>query len=235
MLSDAQGHPITGATAEAAAAYDEGARCFVLVHGDAIGCFDAAIQASPDCVMAHLAKGWALLLANDPAALTVSRGLVEKARQLSRNVREEAHLKALSQAVDGARAAAVAILDRHLMGAPFDLIAHQSAMMLDVYLGRIPLVRGRSARAMPFWSRGQPGYGCILAYHGFGLEEAGDYTRAEDESREAAQLEPLCFWPHHTVSHVMEETGRPEDGLRWMAEREPLWANPRHQFQVHIW
>jgi hypothetical protein len=71
--------------------------------------------------------------------------------------------------------------------------------------------------------------------HGFGLEEAGDYARAEDESREAAELEPLSFWPHHTVAHVMEMTGRPEDGLGWMTAREALWSTPSHMNQVHIW
>ena len=76
--------------------------------------------------------------------------------------------------------------------------------------------------------------GTMLAFHAFGLEEAGDYARAEEESREAAELEPLSFWPHHTVAHVMEMTGRPEDGLGWMAAREPLWSTPSHTNQVHI-
>ena len=71
--------------------------------------------------------------------------------------------------------------------------------------------------------------------HGFGLEEAGDYKRAEDESREAAEHEPLSFWPHHTVAHVMEMTGRPEDGLGWMVAREKLWSGPGHMNEVHIW
>jgi hypothetical protein len=48
----------------------------------------------------------------------------------------------------------------------------------------------------------------LLALHGFGLKEAGDYARTEDESRAAAELEPLSFWLHHTVAHVMEMTGR---------------------------
>src|SRR5258707_13015905 len=75
----------------------------------------------------------------------------------------------------------------------------------------------------------------MLAFQGSGLEEAGDYARAEDESRAAAEFEPLSFWPHHSVAHVMEMTGRPEDGLGWMAAREPLWSTPEHLNQVHIW
>jgi tetratricopeptide (TPR) repeat protein len=235
MIQDAQGHYLSGATAEAVATYDRAVRAFNLVHGDAIGLFDAAREAAPDCAMAHLGKAWVFTVANDPGLRTRAEGLVETTRALDLNEREQAHLAALSLLCEGARAAAVAVLDRHLMHYPFDLVAHQGAALTDGFLGRFHWVRDRSARALPFWSKDQPGYGTLLAIHGFGLEEAGDYPRAEAESREAAELEPLSFWPHHTVAHVMEMTGRPEDGLGWMAAREPLWSTPGHMNQVHIW
>ena len=38
-----------------------------------------------------------------------------------------------------------------------------------------------------------------------------------------------------SVAHVMEMTGRPEDGLGWMAAREALWSTAGHVNQVHIW
>jgi len=235
MSQDAQGHHLSGATAAAVTEYDRAARAFNLVHGDAIGAFDAAREAAPDFVMAHLGKAWLFTVANDPGLLTQAKALVETARSLTLNEREQAHLDALSHQVRGSRAAAVAVLDRHLMHYPFDLMAHQAATLADGFLGRFHWVRDRSARALPRWSKEQPGYGTMLAFHAFGLEEAGDYARAEDESRKAAELEPLSFWPHHTVAHVMEMTGRPEDGLGWMAAREALWSTPSHPNQVHIW
>ena len=235
MLQDAQRHHLSGATEAAATAYDQAVRAFNLVNGDAVGLFDAACQAAPDFAMAYLGKAWVFALANDPGLMTQAEALVETARPLRLNEREQAHLAALSHLVQGARAAAVAVLDRHLMRYPFDLVAHQGAAVTDGFLGRFPWVRDRSARALPFWSKDQPGYGTLLAFHGFGLEEAGEYARAEDESRAAAELEPSSFWPHHTVAHVMEMTGRPEDGLGWMAAREPLWSTPGHMNQVHIW
>jgi tetratricopeptide (TPR) repeat protein len=235
MTQDAQGHHLSGATAEAITAYDQAVRAFNLVHGDAVGLFDAAREAAPDFAMAYLVKAWTYAIANDPGLLTQATALVETVRPLRLNEREQAHLAALSHLVEGARAAAVAVLDRHLMHYPFDLVAHQSAALIDGFLGRFPSVRDRSARALPLWSKDQPGYGTLLAFHGFGSEEAGDYARAEDESRAAAELEPLSFWPHHTVSHVMEMTGRPEDGLGWMAAREAFWSGPGHMNQVHIW
>ena len=235
MIQDAQGHHLSGATEAGVTAYDQAVRAFNLVHGDSIGRFEEACQAAPDFAMAYLGKAWVFAVANDPGLLTRAKALVETVRPLRLNEREQAHLAALSYMVQGSRAAAVAVLDRHLMHYPFDIIAHQGAALIDGFLGRFPWIRDRSARALPLWPKDQPGYATLLAFHGFGLEEAGDYTRAEDESRAAAELEPLSFWPHHTVAHVMEMTGRPEDGLGWMAAREPLWSTPGHMNQVHIW
>jgi tetratricopeptide (TPR) repeat protein len=235
MIEDAQGHDLSGATAAAAVAYDQAVQAFNLVHGDAAGLFDAAREAAPGLVMAYLAKAWMFGVANDPGLLTEAGKLVATARPLPANEREQAHLAALGHLVGGARAAAVAVLDRHLMRYPFDLVAHQSAALIDGFLGRFPWIRDRSARALPLWSKDMPGYATLLALHAFGLEEAGDYARAEDESRAAAELEPTSFWPHHTVAHVMEMSGRPEDGLGWMAAREALWSGPGHVNEVHIW
>ena len=235
MIEDAQGHRLSGATATAISAYDQAVRAFNLVHGDAVGLFDAAREAAPGFAMAHLGKAWVFTVANDPDLRSRAEALVDTARSQPSNERERAHLAALTHLCHGARAAAVAVLDRHLMHYPFDLLAHQCAALTDGFMGRFHCVRDRSARALPFWSKDQPGYATLLALHGFGLEEAGDYARAEDESRAAAELEPLSFWPHHTVAHVMEMTGRPEDGLGWMAARETLWSSPFHMNQVHIW
>lgn len=235
MIQDAQGHSLSGASTEAATAYDEAVRAMNLVCGDAVGSFDKARAAAPDLVMAHLGKAWLLSMANDPGLLLQAEALVDTARTLQMNEREAAHLAALSHLVEGARAAAVAVLDRHLLNHPFDLLAHQVAALNDGFLGRFPWVRRRTARALAQWSKDRPGYPTLLALHAFGAEEAGDYALAEDRSREAAELEPLSFWPHHTVSHVMEMTGRPEDGLDWMAAREAHWSSPSHTNQTHIW
>ena len=114
MIQDAQGHYLSGATAEAVTAYDRAVRAFNLVHGDAIGLFDTAREAAPDFAMAHLGKAWVYTVANDPVLRTQAAALVETARPLKLNEREQAHLAALSHLCQGARAAAVAVLDRHI-------------------------------------------------------------------------------------------------------------------------
>lgn len=235
MLKDAQGHALSGATAESVASFDQAVRAFTLVYGDAAGLFEVARKAAPDFAMAYLGKAWLFTIAFDPGLAVQARKLLGSTENLPLNEREAAHGAALAQALAGARAAAVTILDQHLMRYPFDLLAHQCANLLDGFLGRFGWIRRRAARALPLWSADLPGFPTMRAFHGFGLEEAGDYARAEDESRAVADVEPYSFWAHHTVAHVMEMTGRPEDGIGWMTAREPMWSTPEHANRVHIW
>lgn len=235
MLKDAQGHALTGATADAVTELDKAVRAFGLVYGDVLGHYDAALKTAPRLAMAYLGKAWVLALANDPMLAGKAQTLVDAARTLPMNERERTHLAALDKTMSGARAAAVAILERHLMSHPFDLVAHLAAMMMDGHLGRFGLARDRSARALSQWSESMPGYGLLLSFYGFGLEESGEYARAEDTARHAAELEPHGYWPHHCVSHVLEMTGRPSQGLAWMDSREPLWSAKENNNRAHIW
>jgi len=235
MTKDAQGELVSGAQAESITLFDQAVRAFCLVYGDPLGLVDAALKISPGFVMAYLTKAWMLALPNDPALARIARKIIESAGTFAMNERERAHYAAVELAATGSRRAAVAVLDRYLMSHPLDIVAHLAAAFLEVYRGRTPWERDRVARALPFWSKDTPGYGIMLALHGFGLEEGGDYARAEDESRAAVDLEPHNFFPHHTVAHVMEMTGRPEDGLGWMAAREAFWAAPDNGMRSHIW
>jgi tetratricopeptide (TPR) repeat protein len=235
MIKDAQGQPVSGATEEAVVLYDQAVRAMNLACGDAVGLFDRARSIAPNFAMAHLGKAWAFAFARDPAMTGPLDSLLGTAATLAMNDREQGHLAALKHASASALSASVAILDRHLMRYPFDILAHQIAVFLDQFQGRVRWMRDRTARALPLWSKDQPGYDALLTFHGFGLEETGDYARADDESRAALELEPTNSFAHHTVAHVMEMTGRPEDGLGWMVAREPFWTREDHFLQNHIW
>ncbi|MGE3703023.1 MAG: tetratricopeptide repeat protein [Hyphomicrobiaceae bacterium] len=235
MIQDAQGQPLLGATGAAARHYDGAVRAYALSYGDTLGALDAALRDAPNLTMAVLFKAWVMVLANDVPMAAKARLVISAAREMEQGERERVHLAALAHAVEGHRHSATAVLDRYLLAAPHDLLAHAAAMFLDAFQGRFHRVRDRSARALPLWSKAQPGYGLLLAYYGFGLEEAGHYAEAETISRAAAKLEPHGYWPHHAVSHVFEMTGRPRDGLQWMTEREPLWSGNLNVSRVHIW
>ena len=214
---------------------DEAVRAMTLNYGDASGCLAEAREADPGCAMADLLEAWLLALTKDGAQLARARDLLSRVAEAGLTEREGRHLAALRFAANGRWASAVAVLDRHLMNDPHDLAGHQCALRLDGYLGRFHREAARAARALPFWSKDEPGYGIMLSFYGFGLEELGDFARAEGVARTAAELEPYGYWPHHTVSHVLEMTGRPEEGIAWMDGRLPYWSDPKCNNRVHIW
>jgi tetratricopeptide (TPR) repeat protein len=80
-----------------------------------------------------------------------------------------------------------------------------------------------------------PGYGVLLGMHAFGLEETGDYARAEEAGRRALDIDPADCWAHHAVAHVMEMQGRAQDGIGWMIAREAHWAGDDNFFKGHNW
>ena len=79
-----------------------------------------------------------------------------------------------------------------------------------------------------------PGYHAMLGMHAFGLEEMGDYIRAERVGRSAVEIEPRDGWAQHAVAHVMEMQSRQQDGIAWMRANPDAWTKESF-LQVHNW
>ncbi len=235
MAEGSRTHAGLSANAEAARHIDDAVRAVTLNYGDANGYLAEAREADPGCAMADILEAWLLTLTNDGAPLARARALLCGIGEAGLTEREAQHLAALRLAANGRWASAVAVLDRHLMEDPHDLAGHQCALRLDGYLGRFHREVARAARALPFWSKDEPGYGIMLSFYGFGLEELGDFARAEEVARAAAELTPYGYWPHHAVSHILEMTGRPDEGIAWMEGRLPYWSDPKCNNRAHIW
>ncbi len=80
MIKDRQGSPLSGATADAAARYDEAVRAFNIDRGDPLALLDQAIAAAPGFTMAHLFKGYLLAVATEPEANREARAIVAAGR-----------------------------------------------------------------------------------------------------------------------------------------------------------
>jgi tetratricopeptide (TPR) repeat protein len=235
MLKDRQSNPVSGATPEAVAHYDDALRAFNIYRGDPIGSLDAAIAAAPDFAQAHLLKACILALTTEPACVVDAARIAAAVRPLAMNDRERSQLAILDDLIAGQWSAAASGMDFHNMRHPLDLAALQCGHLMDFFRGSARDLRDRVARALPAWSADVPGYHSVLGFHAFGLEESGDYARAEEAGRKAIDLEPLDCWAHHAVAHVMEMQGRAEDGIGWMVARQPHWDGDTNFFKVHNW
>jgi tetratricopeptide (TPR) repeat protein len=235
MLTDRQGNAVKGATDEAVGFFDQGIEAFNLYRGDPLALLERAAERAPEFAMAHIARAWMLGLATEPAATAEARAVVGRVTALPLDERARAHLTALTPLLDGHWSAAAQALDRLNAQHPRDLLALQSGHLIDFYRANARELRDRIARVLPRWSADIPGHSILLGMYAFGLEECGDYARAEDYGRRALGEQPLDCWAHHAVAHVMEMQGRAEDGIGWMIAREPYWSGDDNFFKVHNW
>jgi tetratricopeptide (TPR) repeat protein len=234
-VSDVRGAPVSTANRVALDGFEHALRQFQCYRGDPVATIDQVLTEDPTFVMGHILKAavqismWEQSVVPE-VANTMSRlkGLGNRA-----NERERAFTAAIEAWTEGDWQGMRAKLDRHTIAFPTDALALQLGHLADFYHGDRDNLRGRIARALPYWTAEMSGYGFMLGMYTFGQEECGDYRRAEETGRRAVSLEPDDCWAHHAVAHVMEMEARQAEGIAWMEDRREYWAQPDNAFAFH--
>ena len=234
MIQDALGLALTGATPDSLAPYQAALDEFSCFIGDPPALVEQAIAASPGMPMAHLAKAWLHLLGTEPTGQAVAQEACAAAARLPVNERERLHLEAATLLCHGQWHEAGRVLEDLTLLYPHDLLALQAGHQVDFFTGDARMLRDRIARALPAWQAGMPGHHAVLSMHAFGLEECGDYARAEQQGRRAVELEPRDGWGWHAVAHVHEMRNEPAEGAAWLAPHADTWSAGSF-LAVHNW
>ena len=233
-IKDFRGDTVSGATAEALAHFEKALADFHCYYGNPFEPLDAAIAASPDFSMAHAMRAHLSLSGMEAAGLAPARESIAAAARTARTDREKQHVAAATALAEGRFDDAAERFEDILLEHPRDTLALQMGHLLDFYRGDARNLRDRVIRVMPNWSKDLPGWHAVLGMQAFGLEECGEYGKAEEAGRAACELQPRDAWAHHAVLHVMEMQGRTEDGIHWARSRVNDWA-PDNMMQVHNW
>ena len=235
-LTDCRNVPLSTDDPDALAGYETAVALFHGYYNDPFAAIEATLARHPDFIMGHCLRAALLASTTEKAALPMLRESVEAAEALApaANRREQGHIAAARAWLDGDFEAAVRRWGDVLFEYPRDSLALQIAHLGDFYLGHSAMLRDRIARVLPAWDEGVPGYGYVLGMHAFGLEETGDYARAEAAGRKAIELDPRDPWSAHAVTHVMEMQGRSADGIAWLEQNGPHWASD-NGFAFHNW
>ncbi|MFI8852414.1 tetratricopeptide repeat protein [Streptomyces sp. NPDC053499] len=148
--------------------------------------------------------------------------------------RERAHLCAASVWLGGDIERAGALLREINVGWPRDTLALVVGHQIDFFTGNADSLRDRIAGALTAWDEDDPHYGPLLGMFGFGLEESGDYARAEEVARAAVERQPCDVWGIHAVVHTLEMRGRFAEGIRYLDSRTRDWG-ANNMMAVHNW
>lgn len=233
MTATTRPHP-TGAQAEAVAQYDTACHQLRCLIEDPVASVDAALEASPGFVMAHVLKGYLHVLGTEPGGMPVARACHDATLTLGGTEQERGHIAALGHLADGRWHAAGRVLEDVAIADPLDAVALQVGHQIDFFTGQTRMLRDRIVRALPAWDRSMPAYHAILGMHAFGLEENAQYAEAEARGRLGAELQPRDGWSRHAVAHVLEMQGRQHDGIAWMTSHPDAWSRDSF-FAVHNW
>lgn len=234
MVKDHHGHELSGASATAAELYQKALTAQHCYAGDGFGAVQAAIEDSPHFVMAHVLKAYMTLVGSNAQTVALGVAAFEAARDLPATTREQGHLAAVGALVRGEIRTAARALEDVSLAHPHDVLALQVGQTMDFLLGDARMKRDRIGRVRPHWTRDMPDYHAILGLHAFGLEECGQYERAEEAGREAIALQPRNNWAQHAVAHVLIMQGRHAEGVRWMLHENAAWQ-PEATLGVHNW
>lgn len=230
---DIHGLGLTGATEPASGRYETAVAELQCYRGDPVASVEAALAEAPGFAMAHVLHGWLHLLETEPGGLPVAREDHANALRHARTDRERGHASAIGHVLDGRWHAGARVLEDVTIAHPRDALGLLSGHMIDFLTGQSRMLRDRIARALPYWDAARPGYHSLLGMHAFGLEETGDYARAEAAGRQGVDLEPRDGWSQHAVAHVLEMQNRQAEGIAWMRGNDG-WTGDSF-FQVHNW
>jgi len=235
-LTDRRGVAVSTDNRQSLDRYEQAVDLLHSYFNDPLAAIDQALAEDPTFVMGHCFRAGLLTTTTDRAAEPMLRESVEAGEALAAkaNDRERGHLAAARAWLDSDFEQAVTRYGDIAIDYPRDSLALQLAHLGDFYLGQSSQLRDRIARALCDWDESVPGYGYVLGMHAFGLEEMGDYGRAEERARRALALNPRDPWAVHAGAHVMEMQGRLGDGVHWLTSRTKDWA-PDNGFAFHNW
>ncbi len=236
-LSDARGVPTSATNPKSLEILESAIRQFQCYRGDAVETIDRALADDPDFVAGHIFRAEMHTMLWEKTVLPEVEAELDRLHALAGKAteRERAHIAAIAGWAAGDWEGMSARLDRIVADEPRDVVALQVGHLSDFFLGNRDNLRGRVARALPAYTRDDPGYGFLLGMAAFGLEECGDYGAAEDAGRQAIDLEPDDCWAQHAVCHIMEMQARQEEGIAFMEGRRAHWAQDDNAFAFHNW
>lgn len=215
---------------------DQGLWSFRSFQGDPAEAAELAIAANPKLVAAHLLKACALFTTSERAYLTEIGTSVDLALQLwdAASESEQFVIRALQQLCKGDWAQASGLFDAALCSEPENIVALQTAHLLDFFRGDSRSLRNRVARVLPMLDEDSPHYSFVLGMYAFGLEECNEFSKAEEIGRRAIELNPNDAWATHAVAHVMEMQGRSHEGVQWLANTAVHWQQD-NGLACHNW
>jgi hypothetical protein len=239
VTRDHFGLAISSGTARSTAAYEQSLTLLHGFFGNPLAVIDAALAEEPEFLAGHALRAALLITSGEKRAVPELRATVERAEALIArgrgNPRERAHIAAARLWLDGDFVRASDAYNRLALEHPRDMLAQQVSHLCNFYFGRATWLRDHPAAALPHFRADEPPRGFLLGMQAFGLEECGEYARAEEAARAALALNRRDPWAVHAGAHCFEMQGHSSEGIAWLQERVADWSEDNALAVHNFW
>ena len=234
-LPDRRGLPVSAGNQRVVDFFDDAVDDVLGFGGNSERYLSEAFDLDEGFVLGHCLTALNSVIGNASSGLDQAKNSIDRASRAvdSASDREQLHLSAVKAWFESDLALASRLYQEIQLNHPTDLMALFAGHWLDFYLGDAKALMGRVDRALSDWGDSTPGYGYVLGMYAFGLEENGRYQEAEALGRQSVELNPQDAWGVHSVTHVMEMTGRAEEGIEWLESTLPGWGSST--MKLHNW
>lgn len=219
---DLSGDPISVASDAARAAWNDTLEALMAHAASTPEHLARTLAADPDFALAHAAKGLMLLSLARAELVPPARDCLARAQAATRlrpaTRREMMVVEALALWLGDAPRQAAELLESILHAHPLDVLALKLSHGLRFMLGDQAQMLASLRLVAPGFSETHPLAGFVHGCHAFALEEQGFYAEAERAGRRAVALSPRDAWGRHAVAHVLEMTGRVDEGIAWLGD-----------------
>jgi tetratricopeptide (TPR) repeat protein len=201
---------------------------------EVVGLAGTLVSEQPDFAMGNALMAYLCLTATDVPELDAARAAHEAMIATSLDERESTHAAAIGAWLAGDWHGASSILDELLFSWPTDVLALQVGHQLDFFLGDARNLRDRPGRALDSIGSDDPRAAAVRGMYAFGLEENGQYEKAEEFGMAAIDVHPDDVWAIHAVVHTFEMRGQIDRGIPFLRSRVDDWGSG-NLFVVHNW
>ncbi|KZL19254.1 hypothetical protein PsAD2_02005 [Pseudovibrio axinellae] len=201
-------------------------------------CLAQTLEADPDFAMAQATRGlFCLLLGRREMTATAfeAYAIADQCRRDTQVTdREHAVVDALNDWLHGSLSKAAERLDEVLLKYPRDALIMKLVHAIRFVLGQPSRMRSSIEGVISAYEDEHVAKGYVLGCYAFSLEESGDFEKAERVGRNAVEIQHDDAWGLHAVAHVLDMTGKSEEGIKWLDDRPQAWEHCNN-FGYHVW
>lgn len=236
MARDRYDLETSGADAAAMTAFDDTVHGYLSYRADTPRRLERLMAAGSDMAMAHVLKGYLMMLGFKQSIVPVAAKALDTAERLGKNgtSREAMHRGALASWISGDVARTLDIWDEIMIAHPRDVLAFRLHHFTAFWMGQPDRMGTAIDRVLPVFGTDEPVHAALLGCKAFAYEELGRLDEAERAGRMSIERNPADLWAAHAVAHILEMQGRRDDGISLLNQLEPNWDGGNSLLH-HLW